>query len=101
MADLVKIGSRIINLDQLIYASYTRKIGKGDDGDERQVRLIFQKPIKIDLQSGQTAYEAQRRSGSWNLFFEGDYADVVWKQLAEGADEWPTPIDATWPEEDE
>ena len=41
MNNLVKIGSRIINLDQLIYARAT------GEGENREVMLMFEKPNKI------------------------------------------------------
>ena len=64
MAKLVKIGSRILNLDQLIYARTT------GEGEEREVMLMFERPTKITVPDARAAYEAQRKSGSLNLAFQ-------------------------------
>jgi len=87
MSQLVKIGNRIINLSQIVFAHYD------DDGKNKSLRLIIERPM-----TGPPAMPS--RAPNLNMIFGGDDAEFVWKKLESIADEWVMPNAQTnkpWP----
>ena len=86
----VRIGNRIINLNQIVYAQLDELNGR------KVLYIVFEQPERLTIPLG----ERPPRPKSLNMTVTGDDAVYVWEKLSGIADTWELPSHekgAKWP----